>query len=150
MEIDMNLKPIAFQAAVALLSFTLTSAWAEQATDTSWRTPADKVAWAATPFGVDASPVWGDMGNGPHMTLIHFAAGFATAEHTHSHDYAGVVVKGVMRHWIPGHPETQVDLAAGAVWSIPGNLPHVSECLSGEDCIAVLNQVDGFDFVETK
>jgi quercetin dioxygenase-like cupin family protein len=145
----MNLTRMAAATATILLALTLT-AQSEDMADTSWRKPAAEIEWKATEFGVEASLVWGDVAEGPHMILIHFPAGAATPTHIHSHDYAGVVVKGVMRHWIPGHPETQVDLGPGSVWSIPGNLPHISECLSGEDCIAALNQVEGFDYVETK
>ena len=142
----MNLiRTVAFMAATALA--LTTAAAAEDITDTSWRKTAAEVEWAATPFGVEAAPVWGDLTTGPHLTLIHFDAGHTTPVHTHTGDYAGVVVKGTMRHWIPGHPETQVDLGPGSVWSIPGGLPHVSECLSGEECVAVLNQEEGLDFL---
>ena len=112
----------------------------------SHHTAADEVNWVQTPFGPMASPVSGDFSKGEHITFIRFEAGMSTPLHTHSHDYVGVVLSGVTRHYTPGRPETEKALPAGSHWFIPGNLPHVSECLPGAECVMVLYQSDNMDF----
>lgn len=117
--------------------------------DASHRTPADAVAWGETPFGPLASSVSGDFSAGQHITFIKFPAGLKTPVHTHSHDYVGIVISGVTRHFEPGKPETEVDLPVGSHWSIPADLPHVSECLPGADCVMAIYQDESFDFHPT-
>ncbi len=117
--------------------------------ETSNRTPVQDIAWGETPFGPLASPVSGDFSAGQHITFIKFPAGMQTPVHTHSHDYVGIVISGVTRHFEPGKPETEVDLPAGSHWSIPADLPHISECLAGEDCVMAIYQNENFDFHPT-
>lgn len=130
--------------AALLVSCTLAAA-----DDTSQRTPSDALPWIETPFGPLASPVSGDFSKGQHITFIKFPAGMQTPVHTHSHDYVGIVISGVTRHFIPGKPETEVDLPAGSHWSIPAGLPHISECRPGAECVMALYQDESFDFHPT-
>ena len=130
--------------AVLLVACTLASA-GEQAS----RTPAQDIVWGETPFGPLATPVSGDFSAGRHITFIKFPAGMQTPVHTHSHDYTGIVISGVSRHYEPGKPETEVDLPAGSHWSIPAGLPHISQCLPGEDCVMAIYQDARFDFRPT-
>ncbi|MEO5805195.1 cupin domain-containing protein [Devosia sp.] len=127
------------------LCFAMLQGSGALAADTLTSTPADKVQWADTPFGVQASPVHGDFLTGAHVTFIKFAAGMQTPPHVHSHDYVGIVVKGQGVHYIPG--ETPTPLPPGSTWSVPANLVHISGCLAGEDCIFALYQADAFDFI---
>jgi len=53
-------------------------------------------------------------------------------------------------HWEPGKPETKKQLGAGAHWFIPGDLPHVSECLPGAECLMALYQRASMDFLPVK
>ncbi len=129
--------------ASAALIFAGTLAFAG---DTSSRTPAGDIAWGETPFGPLASSVFGDFLAGQHITFIKFPAGMQTPVHTHTHDYVGIVISGVTRHFEPGKPETKVDLPAGSHWSIPADLLHVSECLPGADCVMAIYQDESFDF----
>ena len=119
---------------------------AGEVADTSTRTPATAVQWVDI-GGPQAANVSGDFAAGQHVMFVKFAAGMKTPLHIHSHDYVGVVVSGVARHSIPGKPETEVDLAAGSHWFIPANLPHISECLPGAECIFALYQDEAFDFI---
>ncbi len=121
----------------------------ENDADNSTRTPVNQLQWIETPFGPLASPVRGNFAEGQHITYIKFGAGMKTPVHTHSHDYTGIVVSGVTRHFVPGKPETEVELPAGSHWFIPAELPHVSECLAGEDCVMALFQNENFDFKPT-
>ena len=116
----------------------------------SSRTAVDKLQWGETPFGPHASVVYGDFSKGKHITLIKFSAGMKTPIHTHSHDYIGIVIAGVTRHYLPGKPETKTTLAAGSHWSIPGNVQHISECLPGAECVMALYQDKNFDFLPSK
>lgn len=113
------------------------------------RTAAEDVEWVETPFGPLAAPVSGNFTEGQHITFVKFPAGMKTPVHTHSHDYTGIVLTGVTRHFEPGKPETETPLPAGSHWSIPAGLPHISECLPGADCIMALYQADKFDFLPT-
>lgn len=106
-----------------------------------------ELEWFETPFGPDASVVYGDFNNGEHMTYIKFLPGMVTPIHTHSSDYTGLVVKGTTMHWQPNKPDTQIELGEGSHWSISANVPHVSECLPGSACIMAIVQQDKFDFL---
>lgn len=117
----------------------------EKSTLTS-QTSAYTNKWVETPFGAFASPVDGDMSKGKHITLIRFPAGLETPVHTHSHDYTGIVITGVARHYEPGKKSTMNKLPAGSHWSISANTPHVSQCYEGSgECIMAIVQEDKFD-----
>ena len=116
----------------------------------SSRIAVESIKWGKTPFGPLASVVNGDFSKGKHITLIKFSAGMKTPIHTHSHDYVGIVISGITRHYLPGKPETKTKLAAGSHWSIPANIKHISECLPGADCVMALYQENNFDFLPSK
>ena len=111
--------------------------------------PVTELKWQETPIGVLASPVAGDFTMGGHVTYLKFPAGAKPPAHTHSADYTGIVLFGNMRHEVKGAPETQRSLPPGSYWSIPANVEHVSECLPGTECVAVLMQNEKFDFLPT-
>lgn len=113
----------------------------------SSRVASDDIQWGETPFGPLASPVYGDFSKGKHITFIKFSDGMKTPVHTHSHDYIGVVISGVTRHYLPGKSLTMTKLPAGSHWSIPANVEHISECLPGKECIMALYQDKNFDFL---
>ena len=137
--------PGSSKLATASLVFLLGCTFAS-ADDTSKRTPSDAVVWGETPFGPLAAPVAGDFSKGQHVTFVKFPAGMKTPVHTHSHDYVGIVISGATRHFVPGKPETKAELAAGSHSFIPADLPHVSECLPGAECVMAIIQDDHFDF----
>ena len=109
------------------------------------RTSFDKIEWKELPGGRGLANVKGDFTKGGHIKLIKFAPGNKTAIHTHSHSYTGIVVKGVARHYEPNKPATQTLLPAGSTWHIPANVPHISECLEGSECIFATQSDGAFD-----
>jgi len=122
-------------------------ACAANAKTESTRSPFAELEWFETPFGPKASKVDGDFGKGGHVTYVKFLPGMVTPVHSHSSDYTGIVIQGTTMHWQPGKSDTQIKLAEGSHWSIPGNVPHVSECLPGSECIMAIVQQAAFDFV---
>ena len=111
------------------------------------RTAVTELEWVDSGFGPQVSPVNGDFSKDRHITYVRFTAGMTTPLHTHTHDYVGVVITGVTRHWEPGKPETKKLLSAGAHWFMPANVQHVSECLPGTECIMALYQQQAMDFL---
>lgn len=118
---------------------------AEKETRMSTRTTVSDLSWKEVSTGRSVSPVYGDMKTGKHITFIKFSPGLKTEPHTHTHDYVGIVVQGTARHYQPGVPETETVLPAGSHWSIPGNVVHISECLSDSACIFAIYQEAAFD-----
>ena len=134
---------------LALLASVSATAVRADTSGTS-RTAVADIKWLDTGFGPQAAPVSGDFTKGKHISLIKFKAGLKTPLHTHSHDYVGIVVSGKAKHYEPGKPETETVLGPGSFWAIKGTVPHISECLAGEDCIFALYQDDAFDFLPVK
>lgn len=110
-------------------------------------TAATELTWADSGFGPRVSAVDGDFSKGSHITYVKFTEGMATQLHTHTHDYTGIVITGTTMHWEPGKPETRKQLSAGAHWFVPANVPHVSECLPGMECLMAIYQNDPMDFL---
>ena len=110
-------------------------------------TPSTKLKWTKAPFGPDVAPVAGDFTSGEHITYVKFTAGMKTPIHIHSANYVGVVISGVSRHWEPGKPNTRKRLSAGSHWRVKANIPHISECLPGLECVFALYQKEAFDFI---
>lgn len=135
----------------ALLAVTTTPVVADTADKDkrSTHTAATELQWVDSGFGPQLSPVNGDFSRGAHVTYVKFTAGMTTPLHTHTADYVGIVITGVTRHWEPGKPETEKQLSAGAHWFIPADVRHVSECLSGTECIMALYQTRPMDFLPT-
>ncbi len=52
-----------------------------------------------------------------------------------------------MRHPVSGRSETEKALPSGSYWVMPGGVKHVSECLPGGACVALIVQDGQFDFL---
>ena len=74
--------------------------------------------------------------------------GFVSPVHTHTEDYFGVVIKGVGANQAPGGKV--VPLVAGSYWFQRGEEPHVTQCVSAEDCLFFIVQPGRFDYVAVK
>lgn len=111
----------------------------------SARTTVSDLSWTNVSEGRSVSPIYGNMKTGKHITFIKFTPGMKTEPHTHSNDYVGIVVKGTMRHYQPGFPKTETLLPAGSHWSMPSEVVHISECLSGSECVFAIYQEAAFD-----
>jgi beta-alanine degradation protein BauB len=92
-----------------------------------------------------AGPSYGDLRNGRHGTFVRMPAGCKSPVHTHTEDYFAVVVEGVGANHAPeGEP---VPLPVGSYWFQRGEEPHVTQCLSKEDCLFFIVQPGKFDYV---
>lgn len=95
---------------------------------------------------LQAAPAYGDLSQGPHGTFIKMPPGYVSRVHSHSDDYWGVVVSGIM---VNKKPEgADVLLPAGSYYFQKGGEPHVTKCLSPEGCVFFASQDGKFDYRE--
>lgn len=85
----------------------------------------------------------GNLQQGAHGTIIKMPAGFVSDIHTHTGEYWAVVISGVGVNGTPG--SVDVPLPAGSYWSQKGGKPHVTKCISSNECIFFINQSVKFD-----
>ena len=93
-----------------------------------------------------AAPAYGDLANGPHGTFIKMPAGYVSPTHTHTDDYWAVVVSGVMVNKTPDGVD--VPLPVGSYFFQEGGEPHVTKCISPNECIFFISQNGKFDYRE--
>jgi hypothetical protein len=88
---------------------------------------------------------YGDPAIGAHSNYIKLPGGATSPRHTHSSDYYGVVITGVVTNEQnavgPDHP-----LAPGSYWFQKGGEPHVTKCISATECLIFVTQASKFDF----
>jgi quercetin dioxygenase-like cupin family protein len=94
---------------------------------------------------LQAGPAYGDLSRGAHGTFIKMPAGFVSPVHTHSADYYAVVISGVGVNTQDGRND--VALPVGSYWLQKGGEPHVTKCISPNECIFFLVQPAKFDYV---
>ena len=108
---------------------------AEEAVEASTQTvvAAADIAFAPMnpekPEGPNLVALTGDMKTGPWTALARFPAGLSTPKHSHSANYSGVVVSGVVSN---GGDET---FSAGSVWSNAAGNVHTTICAEDQDCV---------------
>ena len=68
------------------------------------------------------------------MAQVFLAPGGGAPKHTHENEQFSYVVKGTLRFWI-GDGERVIDVNAGEVLQIPGDVPHRAEAL--DDVFAI-------------
>ena len=134
---------IQFLALASVMSF---AACAHAEPVTTWtQNPSTEIQWGESGLGPLVSPLIGNTMASEHVTYFRFPGGATLPMHTHEHGYTGIVVSGVMRHYVRGEEASARQLPAGSNWSMPGTVEHVSECLPGAECIAVMIQDGAFD-----
>jgi len=136
-----------FKATIAMglsVAVFLPATAAEPMVGTS-RTLAEEITWVGVAPGRSVAAVKGDFRTGAHVKLIKFVAGVKTPPHKHSYSYVGVILSGKMRHFEPGKPDTETILSAGSHYEIGAEVVHVSECLSGSECVFVTQSDGAFD-----
>ncbi len=94
---------------------------------------------------LNAAAAFGDLAHGQHGTFIKMPAGFVSPLHTHTEDYWSVVISGVAVNGKPG--STDVQLPVGSYWFQKGGEPHVTKCISPNECIFFVSQNGKFDYV---
>jgi hypothetical protein len=95
---------------------------------------------------LNAAPAFGDLARGQHGTFIKMPAGFVSPLHIHTADYWGVVISGVAVNGKPGSPDVQ--LPVGSYWLQKGGEPHITKCISPNECIFFISQNGPFDYVK--
>lgn len=110
--------------------------------------PTEKLEWATSKEGVGFAPLVGDRFLEPYMAMVKLPAGLVSPQHTKTANMFGVVVSGTVSHIAAGaDPSSELLLPAGSFYKIPKNLPHISKCISKNDCITFLYQDGKFDFL---
>lgn len=94
---------------------------------------------------LQAGPAYGDLSHGAHGTFIKMPTGFVSPVHTHTEDYYGVVISGVAVNGVPGSKDTA--LPVGSYWFQKGGEPHVTKCISPNECIFFISQPGKFDYI---
>jgi len=95
--------------------------------------------------GLQVAVVHGDLKTGATF-FLKVPPKMNAGLHTHTSDYAAVVVSGAPRHWLPGKDKQAKPLAAGSFWFQPGGQPHGDECTGTEPCVLFINMPGMFDF----
>lgn len=149
----MKTSKIQLLIATAALSVSLTASAASQDDMTggpSVNVPVTQLKYFDTGIGKDsgvgtlrAAPGHGDLQHGAHGTLIKMPAGFVSDIHTHTGEYWGVVISGVGVNGTPG--SVDVPLPPGSYWSQKGGEPHITKCISSNECIFFISQSVAFD-----
>ena len=116
--------------------------------DTISTVPAAAHDWVTTPEGVAFAALNGDRFEGAYMAMVSLPGGLVSPAHVKSADMFGMIVSGTMTHVLQGaDPASGTELNTGSYYHIPAHLPHVSACVSTEDCVTFLYQPGAFDFV---
>ncbi|WP_339725620.1 DUF4437 domain-containing protein [uncultured Paraglaciecola sp.] len=98
---------------------------------------------------VSFADAYGSRETGPHGTFGSFPAHFATPEHTHTHSYRAVVLKGEMTNPFRGETDPPV-MIPGSYWAVKAGEKHVTACVSATPCEFLMYSNEGFDFLETE
>jgi quercetin dioxygenase-like cupin family protein len=115
-------------------------------------TPATELQYGPTGISdgvhgeLQAAPAYGNLGQGPHGTLIKMPAGYVSPTHTHTEDYWAVVVSGVMVNKKPDGSD--VLLPPGSYFFQKGGEPHLTKCVSPHECVFFVSQNGKFDYHE--
>ena len=138
---------------VSLGSLALLLASTAIASDRSVSTPVTALKYG--PTGVKnatgelyAAPAYGNLAVGAHGTFVKMPAGFVSDVHIHTADYYAVVISGVGVNSKPGAKEIQ--LPVGSYWLQKGGEPHITKCVSPNECIFFLSQPSPFDYLPPK
>ena len=142
----MSLKVIsALVSALSALPLQVTSASANETAIINL--PAENMAWEKSPEGVAFAGLVGDRFAEPYMAMVRLPGGLVSPPHIKTANMFGVIVSGSMVHRRVGDMTDGTVLAPGSFYKIPKNLPHVSECVSEEECVTFLYQDGKFDFL---
>lgn len=94
---------------------------------------------------VQAAKAYGDFTRGAHGTFLRLPPLFVSPLHIHSADYWGVVLAGVVVNGKPGSQE--IPLPVGSYFFQKAGEPHITRCISPNECLVFLNQSSKYDFI---
>lgn len=119
-----------------------------QAAETSVSVPVSELRFFDTGVGpLKAAPGFGDLSKGAHGSFVKLPAGFVSPLHTHTQDYYGVVVTGVVANEADAAAKDR-PLPPGSYWFQKGQAKHVTKCLSANECVVFISQPGKFDYVD--
>lgn len=133
------------RALVAASTLLLAHAYAAE---NSVSVPVSEVKFFDTGVGpLKAAPGFGDLSKGAHSTFVKLPAGFVSPLHTHTEDYYGVVVTGVVANEADASAKDR-PLPPGSYWFQKGKAKHVTKCLSANECVVFITQPGKFDYLD--
>lgn len=107
--------------------------------------PVEELHFYQNKQGLTVANGWGDPATGPHSNFIRMPGKAMSGLHTHSFNYYGVVVSGVLANEASdGVPARS--LRPGSYWFQAGGKPHVTNCLSTSECLIFVTSKGPFDF----
>jgi hypothetical protein len=115
--------------------------------DTSRLIPVEDLEFYRNAQGFTVANAWGDPAHGAHSNYIRMAGQSASGLHTHSASYYGVVISGVVANE-PDAAAPEHALAAGSYWYQKGREPHVTKCISKDDCLFFVTSKGSFDYLD--
>lgn len=103
------------------------------------------------PF-VNFASVWGTLFQSAHGTFGDFAPQSTAPDHTHSGNYYGIVIKGILKNPFGATPGADLasakPLPAGSFWQVPANAIHTTACDGADDesCLFYFHSRSAFNF----
>ncbi len=98
---------------------------------------------------INFANAYGSRETGPHGTFGQFPANFETPEHTHSHSYRAIVLKGQMTNPFNGEENAPV-MGPGSYWAVAAGEAHSTACVSDTPCEFFMYSDSAFDFAPTE
>lgn len=134
---------------IAILVSASTGALAKSKapSDSSRLLPVEDLKFYRNAQGFMVANAWGDPASGAHSNYIKMAGQSASGLHTHSFSYYGVVISGVVANESDAATAEHA-LAAGSYWYQKSHEPHVTKCISKDDCLFFVTSKGSFDYLD--
>jgi hypothetical protein len=129
-----------------LLSFPQSARTQRAADAQSVNVPVTALRFYRNDDGMMFADAWGDPKVGPHSNFIRIPGNTASPLHTHSSDYYGVVISGVVANERPS-ADPDRPLMPGSYWYQKGKEAHVTKCISPTECLIFVTSTGPFDFI---
>ena len=107
-------------------------------TPVSTKMTAEEIQWRTNPEAPDGpqmAMLRGNPAEGAFTFMAKFPAGYVSDVHSHSNDFAGVVVSGTLHHGRSA--DDFVSMTAGDTLAQPGSEVHYTACAEETECIIV-------------
>lgn len=112
-------------------------------TNKSVSTPVEQLHFYRNRDGLTFANAWGDPATGPHSNYIKLAGNTASSLHVHTSNYYGVVISGIVSN--QRRAQSDRPLGPGSYWFQKGGEPHITKCLSPDDCLIFVTSHGKFD-----